>query len=73
MAEHAPVSTPFSEPDAAAYIGRRPSALRAWRMQGRGPSYIRYGRSIVYRREDLDTWLNAHRVHTRDTRGPEAA
>lgn len=58
----------IDEQDAGVYIGYTPSALRAWRSQGRGPAYIRIGRSIRYRVEDLDDWLNGHLVHTRDSR-----
>ncbi len=72
MGQDKPASPPFNEPNAAAYVGRRPSALRAWRLQGRGPAYVRYGRSVVYLREDLDCWLAQHRVHTMDSRPTEA-
>jgi len=58
----------IGERDAAPYIGYRPPALRAWRREGRGPAYIRHGRSIRYRVCDLDSWLEAHRVTTRDSR-----
>lgn len=57
------------ERDAAEYLGFRPITLRAWRMQGRGPAYIRAGRSIRYTLDDLDTYRTAHRVETRDSRG----
>jgi len=31
-------------------------------MRGRGPAYIRIGRSIRYRIADLDRWLEQHKV-----------
>ena len=31
--------------------------LQAWRTQGRGPSFVRAGRAIRYRRCDINTWL----------------
>ena len=71
-AEHQ--STDLTERDAARYIGYRPITLRARRMQGRGPAYIRAGRSIRYTLTDLDARRAAHRVATRDSRNPlEAA
>lgn len=54
-----------TEEDAAAFVGYTPAALRAWRRQGRGPAYIRVGRSVRYRISDLDEWLGAHRVDPR--------
>jgi predicted DNA-binding transcriptional regulator AlpA len=59
---------PLDERDAARCSGYTPAAFRAWRSQGRGPAYIRIGRSVRYRVEDLDAWLTAHRVETRESR-----
>lgn len=58
----------LDEGEAATYIGYRPSALRAWRVQGRGPAYIRHGRSIRYTLTDLDSFIARHRVDTSDSR-----
>lgn len=27
-----------------------------------GPTYLKLGRSVRYRKEDLDEWLNKHRM-----------
>lgn len=67
MAHELPASPALAEREAAQYIGYRPSALRAWRILGRGPAYIRAGRSIRYLTSDLDAWMDAHRVHTRES------
>jgi hypothetical protein len=32
-------------------------ALRRWRFEGRGPRFIRTGRLVRYRPEDVNTWL----------------
>ncbi|MGE0042406.1 MAG: helix-turn-helix transcriptional regulator [Vicinamibacterales bacterium] len=71
MAEHTTLSTTttLAEPDAAHYIGYRPAALRAWRREGRGPAYVRHGRSVRYLVADLDAWLGAHRVEPAAERG----
>jgi predicted DNA-binding transcriptional regulator AlpA len=60
-------STTIAERDAAAYIAFTSAALRAWRRQGRGPAFIRIGRSVRYRVRDLDAWLDAHVVQTRES------
>jgi hypothetical protein len=66
-------STPHQsvdEQDAAAYLGYTPGALRKWRREGRGPAYIRSGRSVRYRIPDLEVWQASHRVETRESREP---
>jgi len=39
----------------------KPSTIKAWRRQGRGPVYHRFGRSIRYRVVDVDRWA-AHQA-----------
>lgn len=59
----------LDERKAASYISMSVAYLRSDRCQGvtgnrtPGPSYLRLGRAIRYRREDLDAWLAAHRVN----------
>src|SRR5687767_100651 len=52
---------------ASKYINFSPAALRKWRREGRGPAYVRVGRSIRYRIADLDLWLSRHRIVTRES------
>jgi hypothetical protein len=45
----------------------KPSTLAKWRSgqpgrRRRGPAYIKCGGRIVYRREDVETWLEANRI-----------
>jgi len=56
------------EPAAARYIGLSRAYLRQGRALGRGPAFIRIGRSIRYRIQDLDAFLEHHRIATRDGR-----
>jgi Helix-turn-helix domain len=56
------------ERDGANYIDFSQAALRKWRREGKGPAYVRVGRSVRYRVDDLDAFLTAHRVETRDSR-----
>lgn len=55
-----------SEPQASRYIRMSVPWLRQQRMRGRGPAYVRIGRSIRYRLSDLDAYLAAHRVEPRE-------
>ena len=59
-------NTPLRDPEAARYIGMSTAFLRQARMRAKGPAYFRIGRSIRYRVSDLDRWLAARRVVTRD-------
>jgi predicted DNA-binding transcriptional regulator AlpA len=61
-------STALTERDAAVYLNYSRAYLRVSRRMGRGPAFIRIGRSIRYRIQDLDQWLAAHRVSTRTSR-----
>lgn len=57
----------FTEEMAAEYIGVSRSFLRQNRMDGNrenrtpGPAFVKFGRTIRYLKEDLDTWLMEHR------------
>lgn len=33
-----------------------------WRYLGRGPTYVKVGRMVRYRRSDIEAWLNANTV-----------
>lgn len=54
----------LTEKEAAEYIGMSRGYLRQDRMNGYrinrtpGPHYLKIGRAIRYRKEDLDSWLN---------------
>lgn len=37
--------------------------LQAWRCRGTGPSFVKVGRSIRYRRSDLTMWTQGNTVH----------
>ena len=46
----------------AAQLLRAPVAtLRYWRHLGTGPTSFRLGRRVLYRRDDLHTWIDAQR------------
>jgi predicted DNA-binding transcriptional regulator AlpA len=42
---------------AAEYLGLSPATLETLRTRGGGPPFVKLGRRVVYRREDLDAWL----------------
>ncbi len=42
---------------AAEHIGLAVSTLEKLRVRGGGPRYLKLGRSVRYRIEDLDAWM----------------
>jgi excisionase family DNA binding protein len=48
--------------EAAEYLRLSRKQLQQWRYFGRGPTYVKVGRGVRYRRSDLDAWLDAHAV-----------
>jgi predicted DNA-binding transcriptional regulator AlpA len=40
------------------------ATLAQWRYRSEGPPFVRLGRHVRYRREDVDAWLAASAVET---------
>ena len=45
--------------EAAQYLGLAVSTLNKWRCHGGGPEFLKLGRAVRYRRDDLDRFLEA--------------
>lgn len=58
----------LTEKEAAEYINMSRSFLRQDRMNGlrknrtKGPDFVKIGRAIRYLKEDLDIWLDNHKI-----------
>ena len=54
------------EPDSVqlSLIGK-PQTLARYRHEGRGPNYLKLGKKILYRGQDIIIWLNKHEVRIR--------
>lgn len=51
--------------EAAQMLGINPRTLANWRAQGRGPAYVRLGKSrspVLYRVGDIESWLESRLV-----------
>lgn len=46
----------------AELLGISESTAILWRMQGKGPAFIKVGRSVRYDRADVDAWLASNRI-----------
>ena len=58
----------LTEKEAARYIGMSRSFLSQDRMNGyrdgrtKGPHFLKLGKSVRYRKDDLDSWLMKNRI-----------
>jgi len=43
--------------EAAQYLGLAVSTLNKWRCHGGGPEFLKLGRAVRYRQDDLDRFL----------------
>lgn len=50
--------------DAAKRTGLSTSTLAKLRLSGKGPTYVKLGRRVSYRSQDIDTWIELHRVNS---------
>ncbi len=65
MCGDAPVGKNMRPADAARYTGLSESTLAKLRMRhnrSEGPRYLKISGCVIYRRDDLDTWLDSHEV-----------
>lgn len=53
--------------EVAEYLRTTPNQLNRLRFEGRGPQFVRLGRSIRYRWEDVHRWVDES-VHTTSAR-----
>jgi excisionase family DNA binding protein len=51
----------LTEKQAARLLSMSHRTLQAWRRTGIGPSFIKLGRAVRYRRDDVIAWANANR------------
>jgi len=61
--------------EAASVLGLAPSTLAKLRLSGHGPLYCKLGRRVVYRRADLEAWLEsrtARNTTDADSRVPKS-
>ena len=56
------MSPVVSDDRAAEVMGVAVQTLRNWRHQGRGPAYLKIGRSVRYQLEDLKRFMENKRI-----------
>ena len=56
----------LTQKEAAEFLGTTVGTLNAWRYSGKNTiPFVRWGRSIRYRKEDLDAWISEHLENAR--------
>jgi len=55
----------LDQAQAAELLQVSPRTLEGWRCRGGGPRFIRVGRRVRYRLQDLRAWLDEHTVGLR--------
>jgi predicted DNA-binding transcriptional regulator AlpA len=53
------MDTFLREKDLAALLAVSVATLRAWRLRGKGPRYVKIGSAVRYRQEDINAWLDS--------------
>ena len=57
----------MSSEDVAVILGLSPRTLERFRLEGRGPTYFKFGRIVRYKRSTILTWADAQlRTSTSD-------
>jgi excisionase family DNA binding protein len=51
----------ITEAQAAERLGMKPSTLRRWRWEGRGPGFIKIGHRVRYRESEVESFIEAGR------------
>lgn len=52
----------LTEDDLARILEVEPRTIQAWRTEGRGPDYVKLGKSVFYRVADVRGWIDANVV-----------
>ena len=56
----------LSTKEVAEILGLSENCLAKWRWSNVGPSFLKVGRTVRYRAEDIENYLNARAVSTKD-------
>jgi hypothetical protein len=62
-----------SEDDAAKALNVSVRTLQRWRVEGRGPRFVKMGKKVGYTAADLHAYVDGCRRQSTSERGPEAA
>lgn len=52
----------LTEKEAARILGVQPQSLAVWRLHGKNLPFVKIGRLVRYRRQDIEQWIAAQTV-----------
>lgn len=55
-------ASPLPSTEFADFVRQRDQTVRRWRMEGRGPVFVRMGNRAYYRPSDILEWLESQRM-----------
>ncbi len=58
----------LTEKEAAQILGVQPQSLAVWRLRREKLPFLKIGRLVRYRREDIERWIVAHTVQVEEGR-----
>lgn len=61
--------TYLKEGQVAELLGLPVRTLQSWRLRGGGPEFYKIGRSVRYKRSDLDEWLASRKASSTASHG----
>lgn len=50
-------------------LGVKVSTLADWRAHSKGPAFSKPGKQVLYRREDVEAYMESHRIRTVESEG----
>jgi hypothetical protein len=68
MPQHSP-SPYMTQVEAGTFLALSPRTLERFRLEGRGPMFLKLGRRVVYSRDDLLAWAESQRRTSTSDRG----
>lgn len=59
------MDTYFNQHRLSEFLDTSERTLERWRVEGTGPAYVKAGRKVLYRRQDVEEWLaRSRRIST---------
>lgn len=53
----------LTEDELASMLDNKLDTIRSWRSESFGPKWVKLGKSVYYRFEDITEWINDRVVH----------
>ena len=58
----------MTETELSELLGVQPRTVQSWRLDGKGPSWVRVGHTILFHEDDVQEWLKLRVEHSAEVR-----